>query len=84
MGIVLSRGSGGRADNGRVSYERRCSVDELTTLALRIAANPTPGLLERWAAGMIDGNVLCPFGCGWDAWVTRVRQGDLEKLPWER
>jgi hypothetical protein len=60
-------------------------VEQLITLALKIASNETPGLLERWAAGMTDGGVLCPFGCTWDEFVRRVREdGWLERAPWER
>ena len=68
---------------GGIDLSRRCSVEDLISLAYRVAGNPTPGLLERWIVGLVEAKVLCPFGCTWESWLAGVRAGELEKLPWE-
>ena len=59
-------------------------IAQLKELSLKVAANPCPGLLERWTAGLIAGNVPCPWGVDWKTWVSQVRSGWLDKPPWER
>jgi len=79
MGITIPPGQ----NCAEIDLKRRGSVEDLVTLALTIAANKTPGLLDRWVDGMIIGGVLCPFGCTWERWLAGVRAGELGKLPWE-
>lgn len=63
----------------------RYSVEQLKELAMKIAANDTPSLLERWAEGMELADVVCPFGVKWSDWVRQVREGGfMDRLPWQR
>ena len=64
---------------------KRGSLDALISLAWKVAANPTPNLLERWTEALSAAGVDCPFGCQWSEWVRQIREDNLlDRLPWER